>query len=88
VHAHIGNCVIRNPDHEAYGDNHPRFGCNDGENDTGEVVAFLRELLEIGYLDPETRPILSFEVCPLEGESPEVVVAGAKRVLDAAWAAV
>ena len=88
VHAHIGNCVIRNPDHPFYGDNHPRFGCEDGENDTPEVIAFLRELLDIGYLDPENRPILSFEVCPPEGGSPEVVIASAKRVLDAAWAAV
>jgi sugar phosphate isomerase/epimerase len=88
VHAHIGNCVMRNPDHPAYGDNHPRFGCPDGENDTPEAVDFLRELLNIGYLDPDKRPILSFEVSPMEGESPELVLANAKRVLDEAWAQV
>ena len=88
VHAHIGNTVIGNPDHPAYGDNHPPFGCKDGENDTPETVAFLRELLDIGYLDPEKRPILSFEVCPLEGESSEIVIASAKRVLNDAWAQV
>lgn len=88
VHAHIGNCVMRNPEHPAYGDNHPRFGCEDGENDIPEAVEFLRELLNIGYLDPDKRPILSFEVAPMEGESPEIIVANAKRVLDAAWAQV
>ena len=88
VHAHIGNCVMRNPDHPAYGDNHPRFGCEDGENDVPEAVEFLSELLDIGFLDPEKRPILSFEVSPMEGESPEIVIANAKRVLDAAWAQV
>ena len=88
VHMHIGNCVMSNPDHPAYGDNHPRFGCEDGENDVPEAVDFLRELLNIGYLDPDKRPILSFEVSPLEGESPEIVIANAKRVLDTAWAQV
>ncbi len=88
VHTHIGNCVMSNPDHPAYGDNHPRFGCEDGENDVAETVEFLSELLNIGYLDPEKRPILSFEVAPMEGESPEIIIANAKRVLDAAWALV
>ena len=88
VHAHIGNCVMHNPDHPAYGDNHPRFGCPDGENDTPEVVDFLRELLNIGYLDPDKRPVLSFEVSPMDGESPELVLANSKRVLDEAWAQV
>ena len=72
----------------AYGDNHPRFGCEDGENDVPEVAEFLRELLNIGYLDPDKRPILSFEVSPMEGESPEIIIANAKRVLDQAWAQV
>lgn len=88
VHAHIGNTVISSPDNPAYGDNHPRFGCKDGENDVPQVVDFLRELLNIGYLDPDKRPILSFEVCALEGESSEVAIASAKRVLDTAWAMV
>ena len=78
VHAHIGNCVMRNPNHPAYGDNHPRFGCEDGENDIPEAVEFLSELLDIGFLDPEKRPILSFEVSPMEGESAEIVIANAK----------
>jgi len=88
VQMHLGNCVMTNPDHPAYGDNHPRFGCEDGENDVPEVVEFLKELLNIGYLDPEKRPILSFEVAPMPGESSEVIIANSKRVLDEAWALV
>ncbi|MGA1196451.1 MAG: sugar phosphate isomerase/epimerase family protein [Candidatus Latescibacterota bacterium] len=88
VQMHLGNCVMTNPDHPAYGDNHPRFGCEDGENDVPEVVDFLKELLNIGYLDPEKRPILSFEVAPMPGESSEVIIANSKRVLDEAWALV
>jgi sugar phosphate isomerase/epimerase len=96
VHAHIGNCVMRNPAHPAYGDQHPRFGIEGGENDTPEVVEFLRTLFEIGYLggspggDPGTRtdrrPFLSFEVKPLPGETTEAVIAGTKRVFVDAWA--
>jgi hypothetical protein len=79
---------MSNPDHPAYGDNHPGFGCADGENDVPETVEFLCELLKIGYLDPDKRPILSFEVSPMEGESSEIIIANAKRVLDEAWAQV
>lgn len=88
VHAHIGNCVMCNSEHPAFGDNHPRFGCEDGENDIVECVEFLSELLNIGYLDPEKRPILSFEVAPMEGESSEIIITNAKRVLNAAWSQV
>jgi len=37
VHAHIGNCVLGDPKHPAYGDQHPHFGIAGGENDTPEV---------------------------------------------------
>ena len=88
VNAHMGNCVMRHPDHEAYGDNHPPFGIPEGENDTFELAEYLRELLDCGFLDKGRRPLLSFEVKPLAGESVEAVIAGSKRTLAAAWAAV
>jgi sugar phosphate isomerase/epimerase len=88
VHAHMGNCVMRDPSHEAYGDNHPRFGVPGGENDVPELAAYLRALLDAGFLSEERRPILSFEVKPLKGESVEALIAGSKRTLAAAWAAV
>jgi len=90
VHAHIGNCAMRDHAHAAYGDVHPRFGIVGGENDTPEVLEFLRVLFEIGYLGKETederRPFLSFEVKPLPGEATATVVAGTKRVFADAWA--
>lgn len=91
VHAHIGNCVMRDSSHPAYGDQHPRFGIEGGENDTPQVVEFLRTLFEIGYLGGTTagtddRPFLSFEVKPLPGETTEAVIAGTKRVFADAWA--
>ena len=88
VHAHIGNCVMHDAEHEAYGDNHPRLGLPAGENDVLELADYLRELRRSGFLDPRRRPILSFEVKPLAGESVEALIAGSKRTLDAAWAAV
>jgi sugar phosphate isomerase/epimerase len=88
VHAHMGNCVMRDPTHEAYGDSHPRFGVPGGENDAPELAAYLRELLAAGFLSETRRPILSFEVKPLHGESVEALIAGSKRTLAQAWAAV
>jgi len=88
VHAHIGNCILRDAGHEAYGDNHPRFGIPGGENDVPQLADFLRELLRVGFLDKTRRPILSFEVKPLRGESVEALIAGSKRTLRAAWATV
>jgi len=88
VHAHMGNCVMRDPAHEAYGDSHPRFGVPGGENDVAELAAYLRALLDAGFLSRDRRPVLSFEVKPLKGESVEALIAGSKRTLAAAWAAV
>ena len=88
VHAHIGNCVLRDKKHPAYGDQHPRFGIEGGENDVKELVTFLKVLMDIGFLNYQNPPIVSFEVKPLADESSEVVIANAKRVLREAWARV
>ncbi|MFQ5846051.1 MAG: sugar phosphate isomerase/epimerase family protein [Candidatus Methylomirabilales bacterium] len=84
AHIHIGNCV-KKEGHPAYGDQHPRFGIEGGENDVPQVVEFLRELFHIGYLGEGKRPIVAFEVKPLSGESSEMVITGAKRTLIEAW---
>jgi sugar phosphate isomerase/epimerase len=88
VHAHCGNCVMCDPAHAAYGDLHPRFGVAGGENDVDELAMYLEWLFKVGYLAEGRgrRPILSFEVKPLAGETSEAVIAGAKRTLAAAWA--
>jgi len=88
VHAHIGNCVLKDKKHSAYGDQHPRFGIKGGENDVEEVAAFLRILLNINFFNVNNPPIVSFEIKPLPGESSEVIIANAKRTLREAWAKV
>ncbi len=84
-HAHMGNTVIRDKNLPDYGDNHPRFGFPGSENDVEELAAYLRLLLDIGFLNETTRPIVSFEVKPYKDEDSEVVIANAKRTLNLAW---
>ena len=65
------------------------FGCACGENDVDEVVEFLRVLMDTGFFKkdlPTKMPVVSFEVKPLAGEDSDIIVAGAKRVLNEAWA--
>lgn len=87
THAHVGNCVMRNKQHPAYGDNHPRFGIEDGENGLKELTDFLSVLKEIGYFDGPKKP-LSFELKPAPDESPHEVIQEAQDFLDKAWAKV
>ena len=86
THFHIGNTVCENPACEGYGDEHQRFGFPGGSNDTREVLSFLRVLRDEGFFDSENPYVLSFEVKPWKDEDPDLVVAGAKRVLNRAWA--
>lgn len=88
VHAHMGNCILKDKEHPGYGDQHPRFGIKSGENDVKELTEFLKVLLDIGFLNPQNPPIVSFEVKPLPGEPSEVIIANAKRTLREAWARV
>ncbi len=89
IHVHIGNCVIADAAHAAYGDKHPRFGVPGSAVGTEEVRRFLEALVYAGYFKrntPTTMPVVSFEVRPAEGEPPEFVIANAKRTLAHAWA--
>ena len=86
VHAHMGNCVVKDENLPAYGDAHPRFGFPGGENDVEELVEYLRVLKQIGFLNEKNPPIVSFEVKPFGDEDADIVVANAKRVLNLAWA--
>jgi len=84
VHTHIGNCVtkVASP---LYGDQHPPFGVPEGENSVAQIAEFLRVLLDLGYLNTRSRPVVSFEVRPPDGAEAAIVLAGAKRFLRAAW---
>ncbi len=88
VHIHIGNCVVKDKSHPAYGDKHPRFGIEGGENDVDELVDFLKALFDVGYLGygKDPLPIVAFEVQGVGDEKPEIVIANAKRTLLEAWA--
>ncbi len=88
VHAHMGNCVVKDPALPAYGDAHPRFGFPGSENDVDELVAYLTVLKNIGFLNEKNPPLVSFEVKPYGDEDSDIVVANAKRVLNLAWARV
>ena len=85
VHVHIGNCVIKDKSHPAYGDKHPRFGIAGGENDVAELRLFLKSLLDIGYIGEGKQNVVAFEVKPQSGESSQVIIANAKRTLMEAW---
>jgi sugar phosphate isomerase/epimerase len=92
THLHIGNCILKDRNHPAYGDQHPRFGVNGGENDVDQLREFFQALFEEGFLkkDPgvrvEEKPLISFEVKPMAGENPALVLANSKRVFKQAWA--
>jgi sugar phosphate isomerase/epimerase len=86
VHAHIGNCVIQNKESKVFGDLHPRFGCEEGENGVEELVEFLRQLMAIGYIGDGKQNVVAFEVKPYFDETPETLIAQSKRVLLEAWA--
>lgn len=85
-HIHIGNCVMRDKNHPAYGDGHPRFGIEAGENGVEELARFLSVLKAIGYIGKGKRNIVSFEVKPYGDETPESVIQNAKDTLNQAWA--
>ncbi|MEM2094954.1 MAG: sugar phosphate isomerase/epimerase family protein [Candidatus Bathyarchaeia archaeon] len=87
-HVHVGNCIMRDRADPMYGDQHPRFGIANGENDVDELAAFLKALENMGYFVKKTvtsKPVVSFEVKPAPGESSEAVLAGSKRVFIEAW---
>jgi sugar phosphate isomerase/epimerase len=85
MHAHMGNCVVRDESLPGYGDQHPRFGFPGSEIDSEELARYLEVLLSIGYLNKDNPPVLSFEVKPFGDEDPDIVIANAKRTLNDAW---
>ena len=86
THVHVGSCILKDKSHPAYGDKHPPFGMAVGENDVEEVRQLLKALMDIGYIGEGKQNVVAFEVKPLAGQSPDVVVANAKRTLMEAWA--
>jgi sugar phosphate isomerase/epimerase len=89
IHIHIGNAVMV-PGHKLYGDLHPHFGCEDGQNDAPELTAFLSCLRAIDYIGAGKKNVVAYEVRPWayhENDNSEWVIANAKQTLERAWAA-
>jgi len=82
---HLGNCVLRDPDHPRYGDTHPPVGFPGGEIDTGQLVGILRALRDAGFLNPEDRGSLVVETTPWPGRTVEETITDAFDRLNAAW---
>ena len=88
VHIHVGNCV-KIPGKAGYGDEHPRFGYPNSENDVPELREFLATLFDIGYLKPNSAgdpPWVGIEVKPVGEERSDLVLAHTKRSWRRAWA--
>jgi sugar phosphate isomerase/epimerase len=91
IHTHIGNCQMKDTSLPSYGDKHPRFGVQGGENDSDALAEFLTTLFKIGFFEkklPTRRPVVTFEVRPLPGEPQEILLANCRRVMEEAWAKV
>ncbi|NIM05454.1 MAG: TIM barrel protein [Armatimonadetes bacterium] len=89
IHLHIGNCLIKDSAHPAYGDQHPRFGMPGSEVGVEQLRLFLEACIYSGFFKkncPTSMPVVSFEVKPLPGEESELIIANAKRTLREAWA--
>ena len=87
VHAHMGNCIMNRPDHPMNGDAHPPLCHPEGENGVNELTEYLSVLYNGGFLNRETRPVLSFEVSPdpALAASPEEVLRQSLDTLSEAW---
>ena len=79
-HIHIGNCILKDKKHVAFGDEHPRICIQKGEIFIPDLTIFIKALKEIGYFRNPNNA-LSFEVKPLKGEDPDLIIAGSKRAL-------
>ena len=90
-HVHLANTVIGQRDHPQYGDQHPQFGVPGGEFDASDVTRFIHALQGAGFFKPQSyglRPIVTAEVRPSAGQSPDLVLAATKRKLRTALASV
>ncbi|MCM8815902.1 MAG: sugar phosphate isomerase/epimerase [Candidatus Omnitrophica bacterium] len=85
THIHIGNCLISDKNSPLYGDYHPPFGYPGTEIGIRELADFLQIFIDIGFFNTVKRIPVSFEVKPIKGQDPDVIVANSKRVLEKAW---
>lgn len=83
-HVHIANAIVSNKNNPRFGDEHPRFGIEEGEHDQESIVDFLRNLRRIGFFPEKAshdRPIVSIEVKPDEREDPKTLMLNSVNIL-------
>jgi len=86
LHSHVGNCVMKNTTDPYYGDNHPPFGYEAGENSEVDLVRYLQSLDSVGFLNPEDPPIVTIEVKPLNDRLRQATLGNVKRNMNRAIA--
>jgi sugar phosphate isomerase/epimerase len=88
AHIHLSNCLIRDKSSPFYGDKHPPYGMVGSEIGIPELAAFLQILKEAGRFSctfPTGKPVLSLEVIPPTGQTPEATLEDAKEAFRLAW---
>ena len=85
---HLGNCVLKDKTNPRYGDTHPPVGFDGGEIDIPELTDILRCLLDVGFLNTQTRGSVLLEMTPWPGRSVEESIADSLDRLEKAWNAV
>ncbi len=64
-HVHLGNCIIKDPQHPLYGDRHAPWSHPQGEYTEKDGIRFIRMLKGIGYFD-QPNATVAFEMRPYE----------------------
>jgi len=88
IHAHAGNAYLKDPDDPFYGDQHPRFGYPESENDVAELADYIEVLWSSGYFHrhvPSRLPVFTFEIKTGPAEDVGVMLSNTKRVFFEAW---
>ncbi len=82
---HLGNCVLKDKNHQRWGDTHPPIGFAGGEIDVPELIVILRSLLECGFLKKTNRGNLLIEMTSFPGKSVDFTVNDNLARLEQAW---
>jgi len=84
-HLHLGNCILRNPQHPLFGDKHVPWGIPESEYGPEALAECLALGLAAGYLGPASRGTASFEMRPYPDLGPEASIERFLATLAEAW---
>lgn len=80
---HYSNCVTT-PGHSMYGDYHIPFG-RPGVVGVPEIARLMERQLDMGFLNPEKRPVVMCEVLQRPGDDPVELTAYCADTMESAW---